>query len=99
MRAGRRRATRHGPTSHRIDWRRGYRTFWAVDQPIRPIIPTVPMRYLRTAAVLLVLLASGCASTRLVLAKGKITYAGKTVLVDRNTGGVILMFHTVAEPA
>jgi hypothetical protein len=56
------------------------------------------MRLLRTAAlVLAVTVVAGCNKVPIVLAKGKITNAGKTVLGDRNSDGVILMFHPVGD--
>ena len=57
------------------------------------------MRYLQPAAVVLLLLIAGCMPGRIVLAKGKITNAGKTVLVDRNSNGVLLTFHQVGDPS
>lgn len=57
------------------------------------------MRPVKAIVVLLVVLSAGCSPGRIVLAKGKITNNGKTVLVDRNTNGVLLMFHPVAETA
>src|SRR5262249_48168187 len=56
------------------------------------------MRRLCMAVVLLVLPIAGCGPGKVVLAKGKITNAGKTLLIDRNTSGVILIFHSVKEP-
>jgi len=55
------------------------------------------MRHLQITAVVLVVLAAGCGPGRIVLAKGKITNGGKTVLVDRSSNGVLLMFHPVGD--
>src|SRR5437899_1090110 len=57
------------------------------------------MRRLSIAVLLLVMPVAGCGAGRIVLAKGKITNAGKTVLIDRNTSGVLLIFHSVKDLA
>jgi hypothetical protein len=57
------------------------------------------MRHLQTSAIVFIFLIAGCGPGRVVLAKGKITNGGKTVLVDRNSSGVLLMFHSVKDPA
>jgi hypothetical protein len=64
-----------------------------------PDLRQLRMRHVKTIAVLLVALAAGCGPGRIVLAKGKITNNGKTVLVDRNNNGVLLMFHPVGDTA
>jgi hypothetical protein len=58
------------------------------------------MQLLRTVVVASIVAAvAGCGPGRIVLAKGKITNNGKTVLLDRNTNGVLLMFHPVGDTA
>jgi hypothetical protein len=52
---------------------------------------------MRIFFVLVLPLVAGCGSGHIVLAKGKITNGGKTVLVDRNTNGVLLVFHAVGD--
>jgi hypothetical protein len=57
------------------------------------------MCHSRISVVMLLLLAAGCSPGRIVMVKGKITNGGKTVMVDKATSGVLLMFHSVGDPA